>query len=127
MAKQAAVAEPPVEAKDNEVTKKQAQTVEYPQAGEGVMTAEGSQFDILLDMEVTVTVALGSAEIPVRRLLQLGPGAVLELEKTVEEPVDLFLQGMKFAEGDVVVVDDRFGIRIKRIMGVNPEPGDTGE
>ncbi len=116
MAKEAAVAEAPGGA-----AKKQAQSVEFPEAGEGVAAAEGSQFDILLDMEVSVTVALGNAEIPVRRLLQLGPGAVLELEKTVEAPVDLYLQGMKFAEGDVVVLDDHFGIRIKRLMGDQPE------
>lgn len=119
MAKEAAVAEAP-----DKVTKKQAQSVEYAEAGEGVAAAEGNQFDFLLDMEVAVTVALGNAEIPVRRLLQLGPGAVLELEKTVEQPVDLYLQGMKFAEGDVVVLDDHFGIRIKRLMGVQPDSGE---
>lgn len=127
MAKQAAVAESQAGTKDNEVTKKQAQAVDYPQVGEGVAVAEGRQFDILLDMEVTVMVSLGSTEIPVRRLLQLGPGAVLELDTTVEAPVDLFLQGMKFAEGDVVVVDDQFGIRIRRVMGVNSETDEIGQ
>jgi flagellar motor switch protein FliN/FliY len=121
MAKEATVAEPEAQANDTGASKTQAQSVEYPDAGENVVSAEGSQFDILLDMGVTVTVALGHAEIPVRRLLQLGPGAVLELGKSVEAPVDLYLQGMKFAEGDVVVVDDHFGIRIKRIMGVQQE------
>jgi len=68
-----------------------------------------------------VTVGLGRAEIPVRRLLQLGPGSVLTLSKSVDSPVDLYLKDAKFAEGDVVVVDGCFGVRIKRVIGVEVE------
>ena len=71
-----------------------------------------------MDVDAAVTVVLGKVEIPVRRVLQLGPGAVLELDKSIEAPVDLYLQETKFAEGDVVVVDDCFAIRIKQIMGL---------
>ena len=74
--------------------------------------------DLLLDMDVAITVMLGQAQIPVRRLLQLGPGAVVSLDKSIEAPVELYLQGAKFAEGDVVVVDNRFGIRIRQVMAV---------
>jgi flagellar motor switch protein FliN/FliY len=97
--------------------KTQAQPVELPQVPEGEATASGGQFDLLLDMDVPVTVALGSTQVPVRRLLQLGPGAVLKLEKPVDAPVDLYLKDSKFAEAEVVVVDNRFAVRIKTITG----------
>ena len=74
-------------------------------------------YRLFTEMDVPVTVVLGATEIPVRRLLQLGPGAVLTLEKSIEEPAELFLKGSKFAEADVVVVDNRFAVRIKRITG----------
>jgi flagellar motor switch protein FliN/FliY len=75
-----------------------------------------------LDLDVLVTVALGQTEIPVKRLLQLGPGSVLTLGKSVDAPVDLYLKDAKFAEGDVVIVDGCFAVRIKRIIGTEVEP-----
>lgn len=79
-------------------------------------TATG-QFDILLDMSVPIAVVLGETQIPIRRLLQLGPGSVLKLEKPIETPADLYLKDSRFAEVDVVVVEDRFAVRIKSIVG----------
>jgi flagellar motor switch protein FliN/FliY len=102
-------------------SKKQVQSVELSEAVETGAQAGTGQFDILLDMGVSVTVGLGQTEIPVRRLLQLGPGSVLTLSKSVDSPVDLYLKDAKFAEGDVVVVDGCFGVRIKRIIGVEVE------
>ena len=102
-------------------SKKQVQSVEFSEAVETGDQAGTGQFDILLDMAVLVTVGLGRTEIPVRRLLQLGPGSVLTLSKSVDSPVDLYLKDAKFAEGDVVVVDGCFGVRIKRIIGVEVE------
>jgi len=98
--------------------KKVAHAAEFPEASENQVTGSGGQFDILLDMDVPVTVVLGAAQIPVRRLLQLGPGAVLKLDKAAGAPAELFLKDSKFAEADVVVVDDRFAVRIKQITGV---------
>lgn len=95
----------------------QASSVEFPEAPEGTATGSSGQLDILLDMDVPVTVVLGATEIPVRRLLQLGPGAVLKLEKSIEAPADLFLKDSKFAEAEVVVVDNQFAVRIKQITG----------
>ncbi len=99
--------------------KKQAQSVEFPEATGTEAAGSGSKFDILLDMSVPVTVSIGRAEIPVRRLLQLGPGSVLKLNKPIDEPADLFLKDAKFAAGDVVVVDGQFAVRIRQIMGAN--------
>lgn len=92
------------------------QAAQFPNAIEGQVAASGGQFDLLLDMDVPITVMLGHTQVPVRRLLQLGPGAVVALDKPIEAPVELYLQGAKFAEGDVVVVDNRFGIRIRQVM-----------
>lgn len=91
--------------------------VELPEAPEDSAAPSGGQLDILLDMDVPVTVILGATQIPVRRLLQLGPGAVLGLDKPIEAPADLYLKDSKFAEADVVVVENRFAVRIRQIVG----------
>ncbi len=98
----------------------QVRSVDFPEAPQSVSSAGTGQLDILLDMEVPITVILGATQIPVRRLLQLGPGSVLQLEKPIEAPADLFLRDSKFAEAEVVVVDNRFAVRIKRIVGAAP-------
>jgi len=105
------------------------QAADFPEAPTDGPTEAAGQLDILLDMDVPVKAVLGSAQIPVRRLLQLGPGAVLKLEKSIEAPADLYLKDSKFAEADVVVVDDQFAVRIKEIVGAAvtepPADGDT--
>jgi flagellar motor switch protein FliN len=95
---------------------------EFPEAPQSVPAAGNSQLDILLDMDIPITVVLGATEIPVKRLLQLGPGSVLRLDKPIEAPADLFLKDSKFAEADVVVVDNRFAVRIKQIVGPANRP-----
>jgi flagellar motor switch protein FliN/FliY len=95
----------------------QAQSVEFPQATETKTAGTGSSIDILLDMEVPVTVVIGKVEIPIQRFLQLGPGSVLQLQKPIEEPAELYLKDTKFAVGNIVVVEDQFAIRIKEVLG----------
>jgi flagellar motor switch protein FliN/FliY len=94
----------------------EAHPVEFPEAPQDAPTGPGGQIDILLDMDVSVTVTLGATRIPVRRLLPLGPGSVLKLEKPVDAPAELFLKDSKFAEAEVVVVDNRFAVRITQIV-----------
>ena len=101
-----------------EDTKKQVQSVEFSEAdGTEAATGAGS-IDVLLAMNVSVTVVIGQTELPVKRLLQLGPGSVLKLDKSIDEPADLYLRDTKFATGNIVVVDGRFAIRIKQILGL---------
>lgn len=69
----------------------------------------------LLDVSVTVTAELGRVTLSISDVLKLGVGSVLELDRAVSEPVDLMVQGVRLARGEVVVVDDRFAIRIKEI------------
>jgi len=103
-------------------SKKQVQSVEFAEAAENETAGSGGSIDILLDMDVPVTVAIGQTEISVRRLLQLVPGSVLKLGKPIDEPVELYLRDTKFAAGSVVVVDGRFAVKIKQILSV----GDSG-
>jgi flagellar motor switch protein FliN/FliY len=99
-------------------TATQVRPVEFPEAPPDTSAAPGGQLDILLDMDVPVTVVLGETCIPVRRLLQLGPGSVLKLQKSVEAPAELFLKDSKFADADVVVVDNRFAVRVTQVVKV---------
>jgi flagellar motor switch protein FliN len=122
-----ATAESPAQQDSNEAVaetdgKAQVRSAEFPEAPASAPGAGqcAGQLDILLDMDIPITVVLGATQIPVRRLLQLGPGSVLQLEKPIEAPADLFLRDSKFAEAEVVVVDNRFAVRIKEIVGAAP-------
>ena len=105
---------------------KKVQSVELSEAAEtdGGGKCPSGGLDILLDMDVPITVAIGQTEIPVKRLLQLGPGSVLKLSKPIDEPVELYIRDTKFATGTVVVVDNRFAVRIKEIFGVENRAGE---
>jgi len=116
--------QPPQDDASPSDSKKQvsAQQVEFPevapdQVGGAKAADSPGKLDIILDMNVPITVAIGRTEMPVRQLLQLGPGSVLKLDKSIDAPADLFLKDSLFAEGDVVVVDERFAVRIKQIIG----------
>jgi len=103
-------------------SQKQAQDVEFSEVAETDNTTPGANIDVLLDMNVPVTVIIDKTEISIQRLLQLGPGSVLKLEKPVGAPVDLYLKDVKFATGTIVVIDERFAVKIKDILGVGIAP-----
>ena len=103
-------------------SKKNVQTAEFSEAVETNVKSAGGSLDILLDMNVPITVTIGQTSIPVRRLLQLAPGSVIKLDKALEEPVELYLSGSKFATGSVVVVDGCFAVKIKQIIGIEDSP-----
>ncbi len=126
MAKAAeAVKEKTTEKQDD--SKKQAQSVELSEANETEVSGPGGSIGILLDMNVPITITIGQTEIPVKRLLQLGPGSVLKLNKPVNEPIDLYLSDSKFATGTVVVVDGRFAVKITQILGIDDSSSKTEE
>src|SRR5690242_1519657 len=75
----------------------------------------GGTINNLFDVSVTVTAELGRATLAIGDILKLGIGSVVELDRAVSDPVDLVVQGVRLARGEVVVVDDRFAIRIKEI------------
>jgi flagellar motor switch protein FliN/FliY len=80
-------------------------------------TATLPNLDALLDVGVKLTVELGSCQMPMRDLLQLAAGSVVQLDKASDAPVDLYVSGKLFARGEVVVVEGRIGIRITELIG----------
>ncbi len=77
----------------------------------------GSNLDIILDIPLDVTVELGRTKMPIRDLLQLGPGSAVPLSRLEGEPVDILADKKLIARGVVLVKDDRYGIRIAEITG----------
>lgn len=71
---------------------------------------------VLLDVPVNLTVELGSCHMPMRDVLQLGIGSVVQLDKLADEPVQLSVNRKLVARGEVVVVDNRFGIKITEVL-----------
>jgi flagellar motor switch protein FliN/FliY len=104
-------------------SKTQVQSAEFSEATGPEADGAGGSIEILLDMNIPVTVAIGKKEVPVRQLLQLGPNSVLKLDKPIDAPADLYLKDTKFATGTVVVVGSQFAVRIKEIIGL----GDSTE
>jgi len=72
--------------------------------------------DVILDVPVTLSLEVGRTRIPIRNLLQLNQGSVVELERAAGEPLDVFVNGMLVAHGEVVVVNDKFGIRLTDVI-----------
>lgn len=92
------------------------QTIEFEEAADAGPSGQ-ENLSVLLDIQMPITVVLGKTEVPFRRLLQLGPGSVLELDQAVSQPAELYVQGVRLATGDVVVVNENYGLRIREVMG----------
>ncbi len=75
-----------------------------------------NQIDLLLDLNLTVSVELGKTSMIIKEILELGRGSIIEFDKLVSEPVDILVNGRKMAEGEVVVVDKHFGIRVTSLV-----------
>lgn len=81
------------------------------------MAASGEQnLDVILDVSVTLSMEVGRARVPIRNLLQLNPGSVIELERAAGEPLDIYVNGTLIAHGEVVVINDRFGVRLTDVV-----------
>jgi flagellar motor switch protein FliN len=74
--------------------------------------SSSNNLDLLLGVTLRVTVELGRTKMDIREILALGPGSVVELDKQAGEPVDILVNDRLIARGEVVVIDDRFGVRI---------------
>lgn len=78
--------------------------------------ANSSNIELLLDVILKVNVELGRSTMAVRDILNLGPGSVVELDRMAGEPVDVSINGTLIARGEVVVVDEKFGVRVTEIV-----------
>ena len=74
------------------------------------------KMDLLYDLSLPVSIELGRTNMLIRDVLKLGRGSVVEFDKLVSEPVDVLINGKKIAEGEVVVIDKHFGIRITTLV-----------
>jgi flagellar motor switch protein FliN/FliY len=93
-----------------------AQPAVFEQFGATTKGGVIQDFDMILDIPVALTVELGRTKISIRNLLQLAHGSVVELDGLAGEPMDVLVNGTLIAQGEVVVVNDKFGIRLTDII-----------
>ncbi|MCD6682017.1 MAG: flagellar motor switch protein FliN [Burkholderiaceae bacterium] len=85
----------------------------------GAASEARNDIDMILDIPVQLTVELGRTRIPIKHILQLAQGSVIELDALAGEPMDVLVNGCLIAQGEVVVVNDKFGIRLTDIVTPN--------
>ncbi len=81
---------------------------------------DGATLDALLDVSMPVVIEIGRTQMTVQEVLQLGAGSVIQLDRIVGEPVDIYVSDRKMAQGEVVVVGEHFGVRITRVLSSQP-------
>ncbi len=96
---------------------------EYERAAFKDLNASGNQLttgetnlDVILDIPVTLSMEIGRTELPIHNLLQLNQGSVVELDRLAGEPLDVLINGTLIAHGEVVVVNEKFGIRLTDVI-----------
>jgi flagellar motor switch protein FliN/FliY len=87
-----------------------------PPLRESPSRKNGNGMELLLDISLPVTVELGRTRMMIRDILHLAPGSVLELDKLAGEPVDILINEKSIARGEVVVIDENFGVRLTSIV-----------
>lgn len=104
-------------------------TTSSPQAENDLATGGGAgaapSFEALLDVSMPLIVEIGRATMTVQDVLHLGVGSVIQLDRAVGEPVDIYVSDRMLAQGEVVVVGDRFGIRVTRVLRGQKGQGTT--
>ena len=85
-------------------------------ASEPISAEERRKLDAILAIAVTITLEVGRSQISIRNLLQLNQGSVVELDRVAGEPLDVLVNGTLIAHGEVVVVNDKFGIRLTDVI-----------
>ena len=80
-----------------------------------------SNLDLVLDVPVSLTIELGSCRLPMKEVLQLNTGSVVQLDKQADAPVELSVNGKLVARGEVVVVEERFGVKITEVIGMKAD------
>lgn len=78
-----------------------------------------SNLNLVLDVPVSLTIELGGCKLPMREVLALNIGSVVQLDKAADAPVELSVNGKLIARGEVVVIEDRYGVKITEVVGAN--------
>ncbi len=79
-------------------------------------SSRSADLNMLHNVKMLLTVELGRTDISIRDILQLGEGSIIQLNKLAGEPVDIFINGKSVAKGEVVVIDENFGVRVTEII-----------
>lgn len=106
------------ESSGNDIQAAPLESFETPQqASAGLGAGETTpDLDVILDIPVTISMEVGNTNIPIRNLLQLNQGSVVELDRLAGEPLDVLVNGTLIAHGEVVMVNDKFGIRLTDVV-----------
>jgi flagellar motor switch protein FliN/FliY len=89
---------------------------EFTDFGGGPASGGEVPLSLLMDLSLPVSIELGRTSMTVQEILRLGRGAVVQLERLAGEPIDIYIGDRRFAEGEVVVLGEHFGVRITRIL-----------
>jgi len=100
----------------SEVQPEQVAPASFTNFAPTTATSAGNDINMILDIPVQLTVELGRTRIPIKHILQLAQGSVVELDAMAGEPMDVLVNGYLIAQGEVVVVNDKFGIRLTDIV-----------
>lgn len=95
-----------------------ARAVELDELEDESTPVTNPKLDVILDIPVTLSMEVGNTEISIRNLLQLSQGSVIELSRMAGEPLDVKVNGTLIAHGEVVVVNDRYGIRLTDVISL---------
>jgi flagellar motor switch protein FliN/FliY len=93
-------------------------------AAQPAVAAEQAELERLYDVPVELAVEIGRTQMTIRETLALGPGSIVSLDRLAGEPVDLLVNGKPIARGEVVVIDEEFGLRVTEVV-TSPNPGVT--
>jgi flagellar motor switch protein FliN/FliY len=91
--------------------------IQFPQLQEENIQKKTQNLDLILDVTVGVTVALGRKDMRIQEVLELTPGTLITLNKGAGDPVDILVNGFPVAKGEVLVIQGHFGVRITEILG----------
>lgn len=100
----------------------EAHRAEFPRFGDGATTGTQRNMDLLLDVKLPVAIELGRTTLPISDILEWTQGSVIELDKLAGEPVDLLVNSKLVARGEVVVIDEKFGLRITALLSIPDAP-----
>lgn len=90
--------------------------INFDELGEAVLGSTEVPLSLLMDLTLPVSIELGRTSMSVQEVLRLGRGSVIQLDRLAGEPIDVFIGDRRFAEGEVVVLGEHFGIRLTRIL-----------
>ncbi|BDY04035.1 flagellar motor switch protein FliN [Ferrimonas sp. YFM] len=101
---------------DDAVQQVELEDFNEPKPSSGISDDERKKLDSILDIPVTISMEVGRSSISIRNLLQLNQGSVVELDRVAGEPLDVMVNGTLIAHGEVVVVNEKFGIRLTDVI-----------